>query len=185
MKKFFTIVFLATFLISYSQNNNIQKSFLLRFYEEEILIVKDKQNKSIYDIDKLNIKIDTLAEYGANVVICKFVFGENRIKSLDENLNITYNSSSCRDYIMAYDVFNKTTYRLQGFNGNDLLFLIKDIRESAYNDLPVKKILTRLNRSGAGLDFLAIYKALQKLDFDADCLKVCSDGKPAHGKVTH
>jgi hypothetical protein len=63
------------------------------------------------------------------------------------------------------------------------LFLIKDIYQYTDRDKSAKIILSELNDLNIGLDFSGIYKALEILDFGAECLKVCSDGKPAHGRL--
>jgi hypothetical protein len=185
MKKLFLITSLVFALNVHSQiNYNIERSFLLEFLKENVLIVKTKEGKSIFDIEKLNIKVDSLNMYQGDFLFFKLDFKNNEIKSAENNLEISYSSSSCTEYVMAYDIQSKSTYRLQGFKGNDLLFLLRDIHKNSYSKGSVKETLSELNDLNiGGVDFKSIYKALRKLDFNAKCLKVCSDGKPAHGRL--
>ena len=99
------------------------------------------------------------------------------------NTEISFSSSSCTDYILGFNINSQTTYRLKGFNGNDLLFLIRDINNISSSKSSSKKLLLSLNDLNIGLDFSAIYKALLNLNFEAECLKICSDGKEAHGRI--
>lgn len=184
MKKLFLITSLLLALNIHSQtNNDAEHSFLFNFLNENIIVLKNKDDqKTIFNSELLNIKIDFLNQYGADIIFCKFELGKNLIKTINDKTEIEIHMSSCTEYIMAYDIESKNTYRLQGFKGNDLLFLLRDIRKHSYA-MSVKKTLSELNDLNIGIDFQAIYKALQKLDFSAECLKICSDGKPAHGRL--
>lgn len=104
------------------------------------------------------------------------------------NLYLTHHSDRgtqycSNEYVLAFNINNYTSYRLKGFNGNDLLFLLRDISRISSSKISSKKLLLSLNNLNIGVDFTGIYKALLKLDFDADCLKTCSDGKEAHGTI--
>jgi hypothetical protein len=185
MKKVFIITLFLLALNSYSQiNNDIERSFKILFLGENILALKNKEDKkNLYNPEIINIKTDSLSQYGANILFYKFELNKNSITKLDNNIDLEIHMSSCTEYIIAYDVESKNTFRLQGFKGNDILFLIKEIWKYTDRNKSEKKILSELNTLNIGIDFLAIYKALQKLDFEAECLKVCSDGKPLHGKL--
>lgn len=165
-------------------NKKVVTAFCLHFVEEGIMVLNNKSNNDIlYNIDLVNIEVDTLNNYNADIVFFKFKLGKNKVQSLDDSMEVSFNSSSCSEYVLAYNIYSYHSYRLKGFNGNDLLFLLRDIKNSSSSQSSSKKILLSLNNLNIGLDFMAIYKALLKLNFEADCLKVCSDGKVAHGKV--
>ncbi|MBN9285642.1 MULTISPECIES: hypothetical protein [unclassified Flavobacterium] len=185
MKKLVMVLFLITSLNAFSQaNNDIKKSFVLRFLEENIVVVKNKDTKyNLYNPDFIEIEINNLNNYDSDYMFYRFKLGENTIKANDEKLEILFNSSSCNEYILALNIINKKSYRIKGFNGNDFLFLLKDISELSTERKTIKKIVSELDKIHIGVNFTDIYNALKKLDYNADCLKSCSEPKEAHGKV--
>lgn len=183
MKKLFLTLLMFSSIV-YSQENEVQNKFILHLLNEDILIVKNEQNDRNFDPEKLNIELDTLdSNHYVDVLFLKFKFGESSINVKDNKLEINYNNSSCNEYVLAYNIVNRNSYRLKGFNGNDLLFLIKDLEGLSYTPNTIKKIVADLNELNIGIDFKAIYKALMRLDFNAECLRTCSEGKEAHGKI--
>jgi hypothetical protein len=119
MKKSFIIALLLFALNIHSQaNNDVERSFAIRFLEEDILVLKNKEDKkNLYNSEIINIKTDFLSQYGPNILFYKFEFHENLITKLDNKIDLEIHMSSCTEYVMAYDVENKNMYRLQGFMG--------------------------------------------------------------------
>lgn len=185
MKRLILIVLCVYNLNVFSQTSkSISTTFALHFVEEGIMVLNNESDKNIfYNTDLVNIEVDTLNNYNAEILFFKFKLGKNKVQSQDKNTEITFNSSSCNDYILGFNINNQTSYRLKGFNGNDLLFLLRDINNLSSYKSSSKKLLLSLNDLNIGLDFSAIYKALLNLNFEAECLKACSDGKPAHGSI--
>ncbi|MCD0476766.1 hypothetical protein LPB87_20425 [Flavobacterium sp. EDS] len=189
MKKLILILFFAFSLNCHSQtssttSSSIERSFILHFIQENVLVIKDKTDKrNVYNPEVINIEIDTLGNYGSDILFCKFKLGKNKIKSMDEKLEIYLKTSSCDEYILAYNIESKEFFRIKGFNGNDLFSLMKSINQSSTEQKSIKKILSELNEINIGVDFTDIYNALKKFNFEADCLKTCSDPKEAHGKI--
>lgn len=158
-------------------------SFKLHLLKEGIMILNKKNNNNLlFRPDLIKIGLDTVGDYNTDVLFLRFKLGENLVHSLDENIEVYFNSSSCDEYIMAYNVNNYRSYRLKGFNGNDLLFMLRDINTSSNSKKSYKRLLVKLNNLNIGLNFKDIYKALLNFKFETECLKVCSDGKDAHKK---
>lgn len=185
MKRLILITLCVYNLNMFSQTSkNIGTAFGLHFVEEGIMVLNNRSNKNIlYNTDLINIEVDTLNNYNTDILFYRFKLGKNEVQSLDESIEISFNSSSCNEYILAFNINSRISYRLKGFNGNDLLFLLRDINNLSSFKISSKKLLLSLNNLDVGVDFIAIYKALIKLDFEAECLKVCTDGKEAHGKI--
>ncbi|KGO92219.1 hypothetical protein [Flavobacterium subsaxonicum] len=174
MKKIILIVLIISSSKIYSQTNStVERSFSQHLIQENILIL-EKDNNIIHDPDLISIKLDTIGSYYIDIIFLKFKVG-NRINKVNDKLNISFNSSSCNEFILAYNVWNYKSYRLKGFNGNDLLFLIRDINKLSYRDYKTSKLLRELNELNLGLNFKDLYRALSKFDFDAECLKQCTD----------
>ena len=187
MKRLLLIVLCIYNLNMFSQkriNATTATAFGLHFVGEEIMVVNNRSDKSIlYGTDLINIEVDTLNNYNTDILFLKFKLGKNKVHSLDESTEVYFNSSSCNEYILAFNITNHSSYRLKGFNGNDLLFLLRDINNLSSSKSSTKKLLLSLNNLNIGINFTDIYKALLNLNFEAECLKVCSDGKEAHGKI--
>lgn len=173
---------MASSLNIYSQKEDFIKNiFILRFLEEGILVNKDiKTDERIYNSDIIDINIDSLNGYGPNIVFYKFILGKNSIKSLDIRTDISLHMTSCQEYILGYNVENNNSYRIKGFNSNDLFLMLKDISATGSKPKKIKKILTELNDLLIGVDFMCVFKSLQKFDFSSSSLKPCSDAKELH-----
>lgn len=185
MKKNLLIILLIYNISGFSQENlNVNNTFSSRFIEERIVLINKKNDKSVLNNSNLiSIEVDSLNNYNSDILFYRFKIGKNKIQPLDENIEISFNSSSCNEYVLAFNLNNYSSYRLKGFNGNDLLFLLRDINRLSSSKISSKKLLLLLNNLNIEVDFTGIYKALLNLDFEADCLKTCSDGKEAHGKI--
>lgn len=185
MKSFLLILLLIYNTIGFSQGKpNINNAFGLRFIEERIVVLNNNNNNNVLNNPNLiSIEVDSLNNYNSDILFYKFKLGKNKVQPLDESIEISFNSSSCNEYVLAFNINNYTSYRLKGFNGNDLLFLLRDISSISSSKISSKKLLLSLNNLNIGVDFTGIYKALLKLDFEAECLKTCSDGKEAHGTI--
>lgn len=185
MKSFLLILLSIYNTIGFSQEKpDINNAFGLRFLEERIIVLNKKNDKSVLNNPNLiRIEVDSLNNYNSDILFYRFQLGKNKAQPLDENIEISFKSSSCNEYVLAFNINNYTSYRLKGFNGNDLLFLLRDINRTLSSKTSSKKLLSSLNDLNIGVDFKGIYRALLSLDFEAECLKTCSDGKEAHGKI--
>lgn len=185
MKKLILIFFIGFTFQTFSQvNDKIKKAFALRLIEEEILVIEDKYSKEILlDPNLVNVEVSFLGQYYSDIVFYDFKVGENKIDTNDNKLSIFFNSSSCNTYILAFNLDNNRSYRIKGFYGNDLLFLIKDIYEVDTERKNVKNIINELDNLDVNVDFKSIFNAIKKFDFNADCLKACSEPKEAHSRV--
>jgi hypothetical protein len=182
--KFFIILTLLLLSNARSQSNEIiQKEFFLHFLEEDILTFKDAAGKKdVYDSKKVEIDFDTIGTYTRPYILfLRFDANKNQIKVKDKESEVLLNTTSCSEYLLAI-TSEGNSYRLKGFNGNDLLFMLKEIHEQSYPQIPYKKILLELNNGNMDINFKAIYKALMNLDFNSKWLKPCNEAKPAHGK---
>jgi hypothetical protein len=185
MRGLLLIILFIYSITGFSQKSSyIKTAFGLYFIEEGIIVINNKLDKSIlYNVDLINIEVDSLNNYSSDLLFYRFKLGKNTVTCLNDKIEVSFNSSSCDEYILAFNINNNSSYRLKGFKGNDLLFLLRDIDKLSSSKNSSKKTLSSLNNLNIGLDFMAIYKALLKLDFEAECLKVCSEGKEAHGKI--
>ncbi len=177
------LIILSIFSINIYSQENIKSntSFKLHLLKEGIMILNNN-NDLLFRPDLIKIELDTIGDYNTDVLFLRFKLGENLVHSLDEDIEVYFNSSSCYEYIIAYNVNNHRSYRLKGFNGNDLLFMLRDINISSNSKKSYKRLLIKLNNLNIGLNFKNIYKALLNFKFESECLKVCSDGKDAHKK---
>lgn len=176
MKKIIiTFLVLLPFKKNAQSNSDVGRSFLLHFLQENILILENDANEKKYDVENLIIDVDSIGAYYTDIVFYKFVLGKNIIRDKEEKMKISFNSSSCNEYILAYDSINNFTFRLKGFNGNDLLFLLDDIKKVSFIKRTSKKILSELSEINIGINFHELYKALINLNFDSPSLKKCSD----------
>ena len=86
----------------------------------------------------------------------------------------------CDGYVLCVNKLQGTSFRLQGFEGNDLLSLINEIRDVSTLPPPTKSIEVKeiiKNLVVEGIDFNCIYKGLTDGKGDSEkfpCLKPCS-----------
>ncbi|MCC7522154.1 MAG: hypothetical protein IT220_11005 [Flavobacteriaceae bacterium] len=185
MKKTLIILIQLCYIVTYSQieNDKIGRVFISYFYQENIMTL----NKSyvLTQIDSIEVNYDLIATYDFYTLkFYRFSLGKNKIgfKS-NSNTKIIFNSSSCNDYVIAFDYERQIGYRLKGFNGNDLLFLLRDVNKKSYKKESLKKTLSKFKSISNEIDLECIYKSLTKLDFESDCLKECQNPLPAHGTI--
>lgn len=181
------IICLSYSTFFYSQNgndqneNDINRTFALNFLNENVLILKNiGESNRIYNPDIVKIEVESLGNYNSNISFYKFELGKNKIIPLDKKLDITLQMSSCQEYVIAFNIENHKSYRIKGFDTNDLLFLIRDVDKSLYKRKKVKNILKELNDLSTKVDFICIYNSLKKMNFDSECLKDCIDGKKSN-----
>lgn len=179
--KLIIIIFIFITNANSQTKDIIQQKLLFHFIEEGILKIKDEFNKSkISDLKDVEINFDTIATYSnPRILFIRFNSNKNSINVKNEALQILFNDTSCDEFIIAITSEDKN-YRIKGFDGNDLLFLLKEIHKKSYPQISCKKALSELDSTINGIDFKAIYKALITLNFDAECLQTCSDSKPLH-----
>jgi hypothetical protein len=183
MKKIIILVIIVNAFNVFSQKNNVSNTFGFHFIQEKILIIKNTTDDKIsYDLNFINIEVDSLNNYDSEIVFYKFKLGSNKVNILNNQIDVSFNSNSCNEYILAFNLRNETSYRLKGFNGNDLLFLLRDINYIYNPRKKYKNLLSSLNNLKIGVDFKAIHKDLLNLDFESENLKVCSEPLAAHGK---
>lgn len=184
MKKIIIYTVLINAFNVFSQKKDIvNDKFGLHFIQEKIVIIKNTtDDKILYDLSFINLEVDSLNNYDSEIVFYKFKLGSNKVNILNNQIDVSFTSNSCNEYILAFNLRNETSYRLKGFNGNDLLFLLRDINYIYNPKKKYKNLLSSLNNLKIGLDFKAIYKDLLNLDFESENLKVCSEPLAAHGK---
>lgn len=184
MKKTLVLFLFLSVMSGYSQEVNYgSKSIFLKLMDENALIIKNRINSElIHDISKIQIEIDTLGYYGPDIVLCKFQLGKNKIINNSEEIDLSFRMTKCNEYIWAYDFRSKRTFKLKGFFGNELLFLVNIIKNRAYEKKSTKKILRELTSLNVGFDFRKMYKALILSNFDDPILFVCSDGIISNSK---
>lgn len=169
----------------YSQSDReIEKKLILLFLNEDIITLKETDNNNkVYNAELIFLEVDSIGNFDEYVYFFKFELGKNRVKLLEENINSIFNSSSCNQYIFGLNVFNNNFYRLKGFAGNDLLYLLRDIQKSPSRQKEIIKILNDLSILIDKIDFEEVYDAIINLDFDSKSLLNCSEGKKAHGRI--
>ncbi len=166
--------------------NTDKDIFISYLAQENIIAIKDTVTKRFVNdfkyLDTIEIELDTIVEIPSvlNLILYKFQLGKNKIKIKSSNKKILFNCSSCDTYIIAINSENKNSYRLKGFNGNDLLFLLKEINKNLYKKRRNGKIVKELQTFTNEVDFICIYESIIKEKLDSKCLKPCKDAKPLH-----
>lgn len=164
-----------------SNDKNLDRLFITCLYQDNIISLSNGMDPLEY-INSINIDLDSIG--GNNfysLKLVKFTLGKNEIKlNINDDIEILFNSSSCNEYVIAYDYTNKLCYKLKGFNNNDLLFLLRDLNKKNYQKKKYKQLLSDLSLITNEIDFNCIYKSLKGLDMEAGCLKSCSEPLPAH-----
>ncbi|TGN30235.1 hypothetical protein [Empedobacter tilapiae] len=182
------IIFLTfqTYMFSQNKNNNLSsdKKFLLNLITDDVIKFVDEKNEDVFKFNYLNlvdIKFDSIGAFPPlyNISLYKFNTKKNKISISSNDIKIVYNSSSCDDYFIAVDEFNKI-YRLKGFSSNDFLFMLNDIQKNTYKRYKIIDIIKSFEELTNEIEFKCIYKSLINFDLNQDCLKSCSVGKPSH-----
>jgi hypothetical protein len=149
------------------------------------------KNDSVFKLFKDNIKLK-VSELNNNlpnkyVVKCLILNNENVI---DTNQNLTpynidvnsffYNNQCDGKLVLVFDIEKGMSYRVAGFNGNDLMSLLLSIQEYYYKDykkISFKSIIKK--HYIKDVDLLCIYKGLKSeklIDYKKyPCLKSCFD----------
>ena len=183
--KYLLIFILCSYNV-YSQNdiNNVFKTMLILDG-----CIKQEIKKQESDISLLNkniqIEIDELISkriekifypyYFEDYQIFSFTVGKNKIIS---NETFYLNSSSCKTYILIFNIKNKRYYRVKGFNANDFNHLLADIINSNRIEISEREIVQDLDDLKLdGLDFQCLYKALKdspKKRMEYPCMATCT-----------
>lgn len=185
MKKIFLILLAFCSLSSHSQKiNAIERQFALHFLQENILEMKDNlTGENCYNIENIRIDLDTLNNYNTDILFFRFKIGKNKLETNNEKWEIYFNSSSCDEYILAFNIYTNNSYRLKGFGGNDFFFLIRDINKLSDPPQKLKKLLSDLNDLNIGINFKNLHKSLLSQNFEDEFLIECLEPKKAHGKI--
>jgi len=170
------------FNIIFCQNRDDEKIFISSLVNDNILSLQNKENKErIYSTDLIKITLDTLANdsyyLGTSFQFYKFNLGKNNIK-YDDNIEALFNSSYCEEYILAIDS-SKNNYKLTGFRKNDIIYFIEAVKKK-FHDKTTKDILKFLKSNIKDIDFECIYKNVKNENFEAKCVKPCSDEIRTH-----
>lgn len=184
MKKNLLMLFMLLSICGYTQNVDvINKQFTLSLINEGLLTIEDiEKNKLYYDVDLIQLELDSIGNYFEDIYFYKFTLGENKI-IYNKNIKVSLSVSSCEEFILGFSSDAVAKYRLKGFSGNDLLFLLRDIKITTGYKKSYNEILSNLNLFINDINFEEVYEAIINLDFDSPSLKNCKDGKKAHGKI--
>lgn len=182
MKKLVTFISFFTFNIIFCQNRDDEKIFISSLINDNILSLQSKENKErIYSSDLIKISLDTLNNdsyyLGTSFKFYKFNLAKNSIE-YGSNIEALFNSSYCEEYILAIDS-NKNNYKLTGFRKNDIIYFIEAVKKK-FHDKTTKDILKFLKNNITDIDFECIYKSFKNDNFEAKCIKPCSDEIRTH-----
>lgn len=167
-------------IFSQERVNHIFTQHLLM---DNVLILENKQQERLYDSSFIELEIDTLSSLFSNFEFYRFIVGKNKVVTSSENLFISFSSSSCKEYIIAFNNFEKKSYKLKGFNTNDLLFLISEIKKMSYEEYnSYKQIIRDLDELNIGINFKKTYNDILNLKLDSHNLKPCSDPRISHSE---
>ena len=186
MNKIIIILSAFTFLSFQKNNQNANQYFKSCLLGEGIVELRNiKDNKRIYNADILYLETEEIGNYEGYLTFYRYKIGENEISVTDKDVNLGLVASMCKEYIIAHDIESNKSFRLKGFNSNDLFFLIESINKHSYEGKrSAKKILKDLNEFvDIDIDFIKLFKAIKKMKFDSEYLIKCIDGKPAHGRI--
>lgn len=163
--------------------------------EESINTISIK-NDSIFDIFRDNFKFK-ISELNNNlpqkyVVKCLILNNENIVDinqdltpyNLDVN-SFFYNNQCDGKLVLVFDIEKGMSYRIAGFNGNDLMSLMFNMQEYYYKNyqkISFKSILKKHHIKD--VDLLCLYKGLKTeklIDYKKyPCLKSCFDEFVVH-----
>lgn len=162
----------------FSQEAN--KKFVLNLVEENIMEIQDQNtNQKNYDIQLTLDTIQSSSYYlNENFKILKFNLVKNKVSYDSNKLSVFFNSSYCNTYILAIDSENNS-YKLQGFQKNDILFLIYKIKEKLHYKSS-KEVLKFLKENVEDIDFECMYKSLIEEKLSSKCIIPCSEGIRSH-----
>lgn len=180
MKYFFTFIILIASINLFSQENPKQ-IFARHLLIENILLIKDNRQERLYDSNLVKMEIDTLNSFYSNFDFYRFTLGKNKVTSVSEDNSVLFSSSSCKEYIIAVNNFDNSSYKLKGFNTNDLLFLLRDIKKLPQHDKSYNQIIKDLDGLNLGVNFKKIFKDIRNMKFDTAELKPCSHPLILHG----
>lgn len=175
------IMFLTT--SAYAQNiDSINKQFTLSLINDGVLTIEDiTSGKLCYDVDLIQLKLDSIGNYFEDIYFYRITLGKNKIIH-DKSIKVSLSVSSCDEFIVAFSADGDIKYRLKGFPGNDLLFLLRDIKNTTSYKKNYSEILSDLNLFVEEIDFEEVYEALVNLNFESMSLRNCKEGKRAHGE---
>lgn len=180
------IKFCVLFIVFFSNSlfsQEAERKFVINLMEEGILEIKDrKTNQKKYDMSLIEIDFDTVKSssyyFNENFRIYKFNLDKNNVKYDSSKFLALFNSSYCNTYILALDSENNS-YKLLGFQKNDILFFLNATRK-IFPDYRTKDILKFLKNNFNDLDFNCMYNSIKQEKFQEKCIKPCSDGIRSH-----
>ena len=183
MKKNLIILILLLSISGYTQNIDvISKQFILSLINDGVLTIEDTaSDKLYYNVDLVQLELDSIGNYFDDIYFYRFTLGKNKL-FYDKSIKISLSVSSCEEFILAFSYEADDKYRLKGFSGNDLLFLLRDIKNTTGYKESYYEILSDLSLFITDINFEDVYEAIINLDFDSPSLRNCKEGKKAHGE---
>jgi hypothetical protein len=180
MKKIVLIIIVLCTNSLFSQNITIRNQFIIKSHllQEGALSIKDDTTmNTVYRfnlIDSISIKLTAqqVFVYNSNYDFYDFHLNDSTVSIKSKHRIVS--SMFCDRFIIAIKKGTGESYRLKGFNGNDLLFLLSDISKntSTKKRPKFKKILKELESLYIALDFICIYKSLMT-GLNDECLQSC------------
>lgn len=177
-----TIILISMcFQNSVAQNYNeehIERILVSYFIQENIISCQKISDL----VGKIKPNIELIAEDNFyNLSLYNFEFGHNSFEQDSSNVdNCVFHTSNCLQYMIIYNQKEKISYRIKGFNGNDFLFLIRDLKVESSRKIKNKELVESLFPLVDNLDLNCIYHSLLKRNWDSECLKVCNKPIAAH-----
>ncbi|TAF12057.1 MAG: hypothetical protein EAZ75_03645 [Flavobacteriia bacterium] len=168
----------------------IEKTSGYLITEESVSSISIK-NDSVFNLfkDNIKLKISDLNNNLPNKYVVKYLLLNNE-NVINTNQDLTpynfdvnsffYNNQCDGKLVLVFDIEKGTSYRIAGFNGNDLMSLLFNIQEyyyKNYKNISFKSILKRYHIKD--VDLLCMYKGLKSerlIDYkEYPCLKSCFD----------
>ncbi len=173
---------------------SIENIFKLNLFIEEAFEIEKNgiiSPPTLSDLDDISFKIDTVIS-SSHIFISSIsdiiLFKTNLINKVKEDkFTLLFQGGNCLKYYIALDKTNGKFFRLYGFKTNDFLNLLRELRNKSGHKNEKALINDFSQTYGEDLDFNCIYNGLRSKSYDEctyPCLKVCTDGMPAHGCIT-
>ncbi|MCL9768855.1 hypothetical protein NAT47_00320 [Flavobacterium sp. HXWNR69] len=196
-------LFLLLSFIAFSQNEknidyeHIFKKWIYIEKTSEYILTEGSmntvsiKNDSVFNLfkDNIKLKITDLSNNLPNkyIVKCLLLNNENVINTNQDltpyNFDVNsffYNNQCDGKLVLVFDIEKGTSYRIAGFNGNDLISLLFNIQEYYYKNykkISFKSIIKKHHIKD--IDLLCMYKGLKSerlIDYkEYPCLKSCFD----------
>lgn len=182
-------------IVGYSNLCNSQKNTDIDFIFKTWLYLEHINNDSGYNVDfavkdsavfslfvnNIKLKVDHLESEGFSkdyiFVSINGSSGSSIQYDKTEFRNLISIPLFCNRYVLCVNKLNGKSYRLQGFAGNDILTLIKDIRKQRlFNNKKFKLRQFFKFSFVSGLDLKCLYKGIKSFSLDDKkyrCLEDC------------